>query len=117
MGEVLEEDLAALPYDERLTTLARHHVGLWDAVASASRTGSLDTAIRKVQANPLADLAARLPHLQAVACNGQASHRIAARELAASGLPVIALPSSSPAHAAMAYAEKRARWLELRRFL
>ncbi|MXO72925.1 DNA-deoxyinosine glycosylase [Alteraurantiacibacter buctensis] len=117
MGEVLGEDLPALPYQERLTALARRHVGLWDAVASASRKGSLDAAIRAVEANPLADLAARLPHLNAVACNGQASHRIATRPLATSGLPVIALPSSSPAHAAMPFAEKRSRWLELRRFL
>lgn len=114
---MLEEDLGALPYGQRLAALARHHVGLWDAVASATRTGSLDAAIRDVAANPLGDLAASLPHLRAVACNGQASHRIASRELAAFALPVIALPSSSPAYAAMPWAEKRARWLELRKFL
>lgn len=117
LGEVLEEDLPAQPYDQRLAALARRHIGLWDAVASATRKGSLDAAIREVAANPLADLTAGLPNLKAVACNGQAAHRIAARALVASGIPVIALPSSSPAYAAMPWAEKRARWLELRRFL
>jgi TDG/mug DNA glycosylase family protein len=117
MGHVLGEDLATLPYDQRLAALARRHIGLWDAVASAKRHGSLDTAIREHVANPLANLAASLPHLKAVACNGQKAAQIAARELASNGLPVIALPSSSPAHAAMPLAEKQRHWGELRRFL
>lgn len=117
MGHMLGEDLVTLPYDQRLTVLEIRHIGLWDAVASALRPGSLDTAIRDHVANPLADLAASLPHLQAVACNGQKAAQIAAPELAGSGVPVIALPSSSPAHAAMPLAEKQRRWDELRRFL
>lgn len=117
MGEIVGEDLAALPYEDRLAALHRHHIGLWDAVANATRHGSLDTAIRDVVANPLADLASTLPQLRTVACNGKASHRIAARELATTGLLVIALPSSSPAHATLPCTEKRSRWLELRKFL
>jgi len=117
IGAVLDEDLAAPPYARRLAALARHRVGLWDAVASASRKGSLDAAIRGAVPNPLADIVTRLPDLQAVACNGQTATRIATRELANTGLPVIPLPSSSPAHAAMTMAQKRQHWLELRRFL
>ena len=117
MGHVLGEDLVAMRYEDRLAVLERRRVGLWDAVASAVRPGSLDTAIREHVPNPLADLAARLPDLQAVACNGQKAAQIAARELAASGVPVIPLPSSSPVHAAMPWSEKQRRWEELRRFL
>lgn len=117
MGHVLGEDLPAMRYGDRLAALERRHIGLWDAVASAVRPGSLDTAIREHVANPLADLATRLPHLQAVACNGQKAAQIAARELVGSGVPLITLPSSSPAHAAMPLAEKQRRWEELRRFV
>ncbi len=117
IGLVIGEDLPVLPYEERLAALARHHIGLWDAVATARREGSLDAAIRDAVVNPLVELAARLPVLKAVACNGQTSARIATRGLAATSLPVIALPSSSPAHAAMPLAEKRRHWLELRKFL
>ena len=117
MGHVLQTDLASLPYEARLGLLAERRVGLWDAVASALREGSLDGAIRGPIANPLADLVRRLPHLKAVASNGKKAAQIATRELAAASVPVITLPSSSPAYAAMPMAEKQLRWQELRRFL
>ncbi|MFY7850813.1 MAG: DNA-deoxyinosine glycosylase, partial [Brevundimonas sp.] len=44
MGEVLGEDLQARDYEDRLATLIRHRVGLWDVVGEATRPGSLDTA-------------------------------------------------------------------------
>ena len=42
-------------------------IGLWDTIASARRTGSLDAAIREAEHAPLADLVATLPALRAVA--------------------------------------------------
>lgn len=117
IGLVVGEELAALPYAQRLAALTRHRIGLWDAVATAERRGSLDSAIRQLQPNALASLVVAQPHLRAIACNGQKAARIAAPLLAGSGIPVIALPSSSPAHAAMPLSEKERWWLELRRFL
>jgi double-stranded uracil-DNA glycosylase len=117
IGAVVGGDLVALTYTERLAALTRHRIGLWDAVATAERRGSLDSAIRQPVANELSRLVLAQPDLCVIACNGQASHHIASRALAATGLPVLALPSSSPAHAAMPLSEKRTRWLELRRFL
>jgi len=42
---VLGVSLLPLAYEQRLSTLLAHGVGLWDVIAEAERTGSLDAAI------------------------------------------------------------------------
>lgn len=117
IGAVIEADLVPLPYEERLAALLRHRVGLWDAVGSALRPGSLDGAIREHQANPLAELAAGLPDLRAVAFNGGTSARLGMKELGADpSFALVPLPSSSPAFT-LAFESKLERWLTLRAFL
>jgi hypoxanthine-DNA glycosylase len=118
IGEVLDRpDLPSQPYDDRLPVLARHGVGLWDTVASAKREGSLDTAIREAETADIASLAERLPELRSIAFNGGKSSAIGRKALGTCRWHLIDLPSSSPAHAAMPFAEKRTRWLALREFL
>ena len=116
VGALLEADLAALDYPERLQALLDARVGLWDVVASAKREGSLDGAIRAHRPNPLAELAARLPHLRAVGFNGSTSARIGMKALAGTALELVPLPSSSPAYT-LPLEAKQAVWLQLRRFL
>jgi hypoxanthine-DNA glycosylase len=111
------EDLPALDYPARLAALTAAGIGLWDTVASARRRGSLDAAIREAEHAPLAHLVATLPHLKAVAFNGGTSARIGRTLLVGTPLVLIDLPSSSPAYAAMSFAEKRKRWLILQDFL
>lgn len=117
VGEVIGRDLEAMAYEARLAALLSARIGLWDTVASATRTGSLDAAIREAEHNPLADLAARLPDLRAVAFNGAASANIGMAALAGHDLALIPLPSSSPAYAAMPYPEKCRLWAAIGEFL
>lgn len=118
VGEVIDRpDMPDISYEGRLELLLRYGVGLWDAVASATREGSLDSSIKAVEAAPLGALVNTLPRLRAVAFNGKTSARIALPQLASSALALLELPSSSPAHAAMSFAEKRSIWLSLRQFL
>lgn len=109
------EDLPELAYEQRLAVLRGAGIGLWDTIASAQRTGSLDSAIRAVEAAPLRDLVAALPSLRAIGFNGARSAAIGRKTL--EPLSLIDLPSSSPAYATMALSEKRARWLGLADFL
>ena len=111
------EDLPALAYEARLEALLAARVGLWDTVASATRQGSLDAAIREAEHAPLAALATTLPRLRAVGFNGKTSAGIGRPQLAGTSLALIDLPSSSPAHAALSLAQKRERWAELQQFL
>ena len=114
MSGVIDRDLAALDYAGRLAALRAAQVGLWDVVESASRSGSLDARIRDHRPNRLADLAASLPNLAAVAFNGGTAARVGRPQLAARpDLILIALPSSSPAFT-MSLAEKGAQWRVLR---
>lgn len=117
IGTVIGQDITALDYEQRLTALTDAGIGLWDTVASAVRPGSLDTAIRAEMANPLGEMVAGLPRLRAVAFNGGRAARLGGSLLAASPVAQIALPSSSPAYAAMPLAQKERLWAELRKFL
>jgi hypoxanthine-DNA glycosylase len=110
MGALTGEDLVARPYAERLETLRRHRIALWDAVAACRREGSLDTAIEAAEPSDLRELVARLPALRAIACNGALSHRQTLLALGDTDLPVLKLPSTSPAHAGLSLAAKIAAW-------
>lgn len=111
MAAVLDEPgLPARPYVERLQTLRRHRVALWDAVAACRREGSLDTAIEAAEPSDLRELLARLPQLQVIACNGALSHTQALKALGEVAVPVMRLPSTSPAHAGLSLADKTAAW-------
>lgn len=117
IGDVIGRDLVELAYEERLAVLLDAGIGLWDVVASATREGSLDAAIRDHQANDLARLVADLSHLRAIGFNGGMSARIGRGQLAGSDLHLVDLPSSSPAYASMSFAAKGERWRELARYL
>jgi hypoxanthine-DNA glycosylase len=113
---VLETPLVALPYQDRLTALLARGVGLWDVIAQADRRGSLDADIQDPTANDLVALIQTLPALRAVAFNGGTAAKLGGK-LLAGRLPTLALPSSSPAHAARSFEEKAALWRALRDWL
>ena len=117
IGDVIGADLAGLAYEQRLERLLEARVGLWDSVGSATRTGSLDGAIRRHSANPLRELADSLPELRAIGFNGGTSARIGIKALGADARwALVPLPSSSPAYT-LAFEAKRAAWLALRDYL
>ena len=119
VGAVIGADLVALPYEARLERLRRERIALWDVIATASRRGSLDSAIRDPELADLPGLVARLPELRSVAFNGGTSARIGRARLQEVGrdLDLIDLPSSSPANARLNFEEKLARWSVLRPYL
>lgn len=118
VGAAIGVELVTMDYEARLAVLRDYGIGLWDSIGSAIRPGSLDTAIRDVEANPLASLVATLPALRCVAFNGAKSASIGVRQLAGAGdLALLRLPSSSPAHAALSFDDKLAQWTNLRKFL
>lgn len=114
VGEVIGVDLVAQDYAARLATLRAHRIGLWDVVASASRSGSLDSQIRDHTSNDIAGLLARLPQLSTIAFNGATAARHGLKQLGdtAAKYRIVQLPSSSPAHT-LAYAQKLQAWLAL----
>jgi len=116
MEGVLDTPLVPLAYENRLAALLAKGVGLWDVIAEAERPGSLDAAIRDPAANDLVTLIDSLPALRGVAFNGGAAAKLGAR-LVGDRVSTLALPSSSPAHAARSFDEKLALWGQLRTWL
>lgn len=118
IGAAIGTDLAALPYPARLDALLAAHVGLWDVVASATRPGSTDAAMRDIEGHDIAALAASLPGLRAIAFNGGTALRHGVKQLGAATAryTVVALPSSSPLHT-IGLAAKLPAWQALAAYL
>ncbi|WP_169172507.1 DNA-deoxyinosine glycosylase [Bifidobacterium oedipodis] len=85
----------------------RHHVALWDVVASCDIAGASDASIRNVVPNDIASIVARsnITHVFTTGAKaGQLYRKLCMPALAAAGfreLPMDVLPSTSPANAAM----------------
>jgi hypoxanthine-DNA glycosylase len=109
LSQLTGEDLAGLPYDERLPRLLAHGIGLWDVLGACEREGSLDSAIRAPAANDFARLRERCPLLATVGFNGQTAGKFAP-QFADAGYRTVLLPSTSPAYAAMPFAQKLLAW-------
>ena len=116
MEGVLDTALVALAYEDRLAALLARRVGLWGVIAEAERPGSLDAAIRDPAANDLLALIDALPTLRLVAFNGGTAAKLGGR-LIGDRIPTLALPSSSPAHAAKSFEQKAIAWSALREAL
>ena len=115
LGDVMGVNLTEQAYEQRLQTLLKHRIGLWDVVAQAKREGSLDSKITERDDNDLLGLLDTLPHLKAIAFNGGTAHKIGLQILGAraDAFQIYALPSSSPAYT-LPYSEKLKLWQILR---
>ena len=108
----------ALHYEARLRALMDRRIALWDTCAAAVRPGSLDARILRasVVPNDFAPFLLAHPEIRRICFNGTASASLFERRVlpglpvSLQALPRIRLPSTSPAHAGMSRARKRAAW-------
>lgn len=121
LGEILLFDAAA-PYAERIEALRRNRVALWDVIARCQRQGSADSAIdaASIRVNDLRGLLQGNPGIRTIFFNGRKAEQEFRRRLWLQreswmeGVALVALPSSSPAYAAMNFAQKLAKWRMIR---
>lgn len=107
-----------LPYAERAQRLMQNGIALWDVCAAAQRPGSLDTAIvhASVVPNDFATFIKYHSDIALIGFNGAKAadlyRRLVLPALPATGRAIRTetLPSTSPAHAAMTFEDKLARW-------
>ena len=103
-------------YTERCAALQDAGIAAWDVLAEAARPGSLDADIRggSARANDFRAFFAGHPGIVRVGFNGQAAAQLYRRLVPGDCRNAVAeyrlLPSTSPAHAAMPYANKLAAW-------
>ena len=118
LGGAIGEPLHEYPYEARLERLAERRIGLWDVIASASRRGSLDQAIRLAEHNRVEHLLRDFPELRAIAFNGKTAAAAGRRLIGEAPVnrALVDLPSSSAANT-RPFAEKARAWGQLREFL
>ena len=113
---------STLPYTQRVEILTANHIALWDVLAAAERPGSLDSSIvqRSAQANDFVDFYLTHPQISRVYFNGRKAEELYRRFVLPSlsaefaGIRYLSMPSTSPAHAGMSFAEKLVRWKKIK---
>jgi TDG/mug DNA glycosylase family protein len=109
---LLELDPAS-SYRARVRALHNARIALWDVLHSCIRPGSLDSSIEAETANDFNAFFQRHPGITHVFFNGakaEASFRRHVLPEIKRPLLYARLPSTSPAHAALPFARKRAAW-------
>lgn len=86
--------------EEKRALALKHHIALWDVIASCEIIGSADADIRNVTPNDLSPIFNAAP-IKQVFCNGRTSGTYFARHQQKTlGIEAVTLPSTSPANAA-----------------
>lgn len=117
MGDLIQAS-GTMDYPARLRQLQAHRIALWDVLKSCQRSGSLDTAIvaESIQVNDFESLFNRCPKIERIVFNGQKAELLFKRRVlpglrsSLGDIECIRLPSTSPAHAAMSFEQKKAAW-------
>jgi double-stranded uracil-DNA glycosylase len=104
-----------LAYPRRVRVLTRQKVAVWDVLRYCRRSGSLDSAIAGEAANDFAGFFAAHARIRNVFFNGakaETSYRRHALPLLPEAMQLAywRLPSTSPAHAGVSYAQKLRAW-------
>ena len=119
MGDLFGAD-PQVEYQTRLQILQENYIALWDVIEACHRPGSLDSAISQdgLATNNFITFFKKHPHIGHVYFNGQKAASLFKKKV----LPELdtqyeynALPSTSPANAAMSYAAKLESWSVLKK--
>lgn len=107
-----------LAYARRLAALRANRVALWDVIGKCRRRGSLDQKVEpdSIVPNDFGSLFVACPEIERVAFNGRLAEQSFERYVLPglqdrfARIERVRLPSTSPAHAAMRFEQKRAAW-------
>lgn len=90
--------------------LLRHHIALWDVIASCEINGSADSSIQNAVPNDLTPILSQCP-IRQIYTNGSAAARLYRKFLfPQTGRDAIPLPSTSPANASYSIERLSASW-------
>ncbi|MBQ9043386.1 MAG: NAD(P)H-hydrate epimerase [Eggerthellaceae bacterium] len=98
LAELFDEPVATTN-ERRRDQLLRHHIALWDVLASCDIEGASDASIAEAVPNDFSRIFDAAP-IEAVFCTGAKAAELYTRHCeAAIGMPCTKLPSTSPANA------------------
>ena len=109
----LFDEPVATTNERRRDQLLRHHIALWDVLASCEIAGASDASITDAVPNDLSVILDAAP-IEAVFCTGAKAAELYARHCEPqTGIPCIKLPSTSPANAAAKFDQLVSAYAEL----
>ena len=100
-------------YEGKISFLKSRHIALWDVIKECQRTGSSDSKIINPIINDFGTLLNQYPGIEAIFFNGKKAEQLFnkyLKDITASGIQFITLPSSSPANAGFSLNQKLAAW-------
>jgi double-stranded uracil-DNA glycosylase len=108
-------------YDSRVRAVKQAGIAIWDVLASCRRRSSLDSDIEQasIVPNNFEAFFRRHPAIRAIAFNGGTATQLFRRHVlpglapALQELPMLQLPSTSPANARLRLADKMRAWAVL----
>lgn len=103
-------------YWGRLKILKQNRIALWDVIHACRREGSLDSNLKDVEVNGFDHLIRKHKSIKAVFCNGQTSYKLFRKYNGHIDLPIIVLPSTSPAYT-ISLDEKLLAWKQILDFI
>lgn len=113
----LLEEATPTTIEEKRTMVLKHHIALWDSIASCDIVGSSDSSIRNVVANDFTPILEGAG-IRQIFTNGGKSHEIYAKYVAPkTGIADIQLPSTSPANAAWQMDRLAEEWKKILPYL
>ena len=94
---------------EKKDMMLRHHIALWDVIESCRINGSSDASIKEVRCNDISSLIkeTKVTHIYT---NGKTAYQLFKKYQSDIELPVICLPSTSPANASYSLARLLKIW-------
>ena len=99
-----------LTHAQKKTFLLKHHIALWDVLASCEIKGSSDSSIRNAVPNDLTRIL-NAANIEAVFCNGNTSFTYYQKyAFSHTGMHAVKLPSTSPANAAYSLEKLASEW-------
>lgn len=114
LADLLHEELP-VTIDEKRALICHHGLALWDTLACCEIHASADASIRQEQPNDIPGLVAAYP-IKTILFNGNASYKYFMKyfknEPVIEQVKLYAMPSTSPANAAMSLDKLKGIWGE-----
>lgn len=113
VSRVFEEE-TPLTIEEKRAFVLRHHLALWDVIASCEIEGSSDNSIRQVEVNDLRPILEIAP-IRQIFVNGRTAEKYFLKyTYPLLGKSAVCLPSTSPANAAWSLERLIQAWQKIR---
>ena len=95
--------------EKRTELLIKNNIALWDIVASCETEGSSDTKIKNISYNNINNIVSG-SQIKAIFTNGKKAYELLIKSGQDFGLPLTALPSTSPANAQFSFSALLEKW-------